>query len=132
MLQIAFTEKDKEVLKHEIFHHPHPRVQQKMEVLWLKSQNIPHRQICELADISENTLRKYCRAYQESGVEKLKEINFRQPKSELEAHRNIIESYFREHPPATIAQAIKQITALTGIKRSPTQVRVFIYCKNKY
>jgi transposase len=103
-----------------------------MEVLWLKSQNIPHRQICELADISENTLRKYCRAYQESGVEKLKEINFRQPKSELEAHRNIIESYFREHPPATIAQVIKQITALTGIKRSPTQVRVFIYCKNKY
>lgn len=80
MLQIAFIEKDKEVLKHERFHHPHPRVQQKMEVLWLKSQKIPHRQICELADISENTLRKYCRAYQESGVEKLKEINFRQPK----------------------------------------------------
>ena len=51
MLQISFTEKDKEVLKHERFHHPHPRVQQKMEVLWLKSQNLPHWQICELADI---------------------------------------------------------------------------------
>ena len=126
MLQIAFTEKDKDVLKHERFHHPHPRVQQKMEVLWLKSQNLPHWQICELADISENTLRKYFRAYQEGGVEKLKEINFRQPKSELEAHRSTIEAYFRSSPPATIAQAIEQITTLTGIKRSPTQVRVFM------
>lgn len=126
MLQIAFTENEKAKLKYERFHHPHPCVQQRMEVLWLKSQNLPHWQICELADISENTLRKYCRAYKEGGVEKLKEINFRQPKSELEAHRSTIEAYFREHPPATIAQAIEQIITLTGIKRSPTQVRVFM------
>jgi len=39
MLQIAFTEIEKAKLKHERFHHPHPRVQQKMEMLWLKSQN---------------------------------------------------------------------------------------------
>jgi transposase len=126
MLQITFTEGDKAKLKHERFHHPHPRVQQKMEVLWLKSQNLPHWQICELAGISENTLRKYFRAYKEGGVEKLKEINFRKPKSELAAHRNTIEAHFREHPPATIAQAIEQIITLTGIKRSPTQVRTFM------
>ena len=51
MLQMAFTESEKAKLKHERFHHPHPRVQQKMEVLWLKSQNLPHWQICELAGI---------------------------------------------------------------------------------
>ncbi|MBD2148592.1 hypothetical protein H6F44_00385 [Pseudanabaena sp. FACHB-1277] len=56
MLQVAFTEKDKEVLKHERFHHPHPLVQQNMELLWLKSQNLPHWQIYKLASISENTL----------------------------------------------------------------------------
>ena len=71
-------------------------------------------------------MRKYCRAFKEGGVEKLKEINFRQPKSALEAYRSTIESYFREHPPATIAKAIEQITILTGIKRSPTQVCVFM------
>jgi transposase len=126
MLQIAFTESEKAKLKHERFHHPHPRVQQKMEVLWLKSQNLPHWQICELAGISENTLRKYCRAYKQGGIEKLKEINFRKPKSELEAHQGTIEGHFRSSPPATIAQAIEQIITLTGIKRSPTQVRIFM------
>jgi transposase len=126
MLQIAFTESEKAKLKHERFHHPQPRVQQKMEVLWLKSQNLPHWQICELAGISENTLRKYFRAYKEGGVEKLKEIKFRKPKSELVAHRATIEAHFRSSPPATISQAIEEIAALTDIKRSPTQVRAFM------
>jgi len=51
---------------------PHPRVQLKMEVLWLKSQKIPHQKICQLAGISPNTLLTYLRDYQEGGIEKLK------------------------------------------------------------
>ena len=126
MLQLEFTESEKQALHYERFHHPHPRVQLKMEVLWLKSQNLPHWQICQLTGISENTLRIYCKAYQENGIEKLKEINFYRPKSELEAHRTTLEDYFRSHPPATISEAIQQIEQLTGIRRSPTQVRVFL------
>lgn len=126
MLQLEFTEIEKQVLYKERFNHPHPRVQLKMEVLWLKSQDLPHHQICQLAGISENTLRAYCRDYQEGGIEKLKEINFYRPKSELAAHRTTLEEHFRSHPPATIAEAIEQIEQLTGIRRSPTQVRVFL------
>ncbi len=66
------------------------------------------------------------RADKEGGVEKLKQIKFRKPKSELAAYRVTIEADFREHPPATISQAIEEIAALTGIKRSPTQVRAFM------
>jgi hypothetical protein len=54
-----------------------------MEVLWLKSQKIPHQKICQLAGISPNTLLTYLRDYEEGGIEKLKEINFYRPKSEL-------------------------------------------------
>jgi hypothetical protein len=35
----------------------------------LKSQNLPHWQICQLTGISENTLRSYCQAYREGGIE---------------------------------------------------------------
>jgi transposase len=126
MLQLELTETQKQALYYERFNHPHPRVQLKMEVLWLKSQGLPHQQICQLAGISENTLRSYCRDYQDGGIEKLKEINFYRPKSELEAHRSTLEEYFRAHPPATIAEAIEQIEQLTAIRRSPTQVRVFL------
>jgi len=126
MLQLKFTETDKQALHYERFNHPHPRVQLKMEVLWLKSQNLPHWQICQLTGISESTLRTYCQAYRKGGIAKLKEINFHRPKSELEAHRTTLEAEFRSHPPATVAAAIERIERLTGIRRSPTQVRVFL------
>ena len=42
------------------------------------------------------------------------------------SHVPTLEAYFREHPPTTIAEAIEKIEELTGIKRSPTQVRKFL------
>jgi len=104
-----------------------------MEVLWLKSQNTPHKKICQLARItalraekSENTLITYLEDYLEGGIEKLKEINFYRPQSELELHRGTIKEYFEKNPPATINEAIYKIEELTGIKRSHTQVRKFL------
>ena len=126
MLDIEFTEQEQLALHDERFHHPHPRVQQKMEALWLKSQGVPHHQIARLTSISENTLRTYLNEYLEGGIESLKQVNFRRPQSELAQHRKTIEDYFRQHPPATINQAIAKIEELTGIRRSPTQVRVFL------
>ncbi len=66
------------------------------------------------------------RDYQEGGVEKLKEINFYRPQSELEEHRTSLEDYFHKNPPATINEAVAKIEELTGIKRSPTQVRKYL------
>jgi hypothetical protein len=43
MLRIDFMEEDIDRLHYERYHHPHPLVQKKMEVLYLKSQGInPH------------------------------------------------------------------------------------------
>jgi transposase len=126
MSDLKFTEEDRKALNHERFHHPHPRVQLKMEVLWLKSQNLPLLLICKLAGISPNTLRKYCKEYQNGGIKKLKEINFNRPKSELESHQTTIRQYLELNPPANINQAAQQIEKLTGIKRSPSQIRKFL------
>ena len=57
MIHIDFTPEQIDALHHERFHHPHPRVQLKMEAVYLKSQGLPHQDICRLARISENTLR---------------------------------------------------------------------------
>ena len=61
MIQIAFTPEDIEALHQERSHHPHPRVQEKMEAVYLKSQGLLHKEICRLARISENPLRSYLR-----------------------------------------------------------------------
>jgi transposase len=126
MINLQFTEAEKQALYYERFHHPHPRVQKKMEALWLKSQQLPHREITKLTGISANTLRSYLRDYQSGGIEKIKQINFYRPQSELVSHAQTLEAYFREFPPASINEAIATIESLTGIKRSPTQVRQFL------
>jgi hypothetical protein len=35
------------------------------------------------------------------GVEKLKELNFFKPESDLAEHRETLKAYFQDHPPAT-------------------------------
>ena len=126
MINLEFTAEEQKSLYYERFHHPHPRVQKKMEALWLKSQKLPHASICQLVGISGNTLRSYLQDYQKGGREKLKQINFYRPKSELEEHKTTLKAYLAKNPPATINEAVNKIEELTGIKRSPTQVRKFL------
>lgn len=126
MIRITFTEEQLQQLHHGRFHHPHPRVQLKMEALLLKSQNLPHQQICRLLSISENTLRAYFRDFLAGGVEKLKELNFFKPESDLAEHRETLEAYFQDHPPATVKEAVVKIEELTGIRRGLSQVRYFL------
>ena len=85
MKQIEFTEEEMKALNYERYHHPHPSVQRKMEVLWLKAHGLAHDEIVQLADVSPNTMRSYFRDYEEGGIEKLKEVNFYQPQSDLGA-----------------------------------------------
>jgi transposase len=126
MLRLTFTEAEKRALEHERFHHPHPRVRRKMEVLWLKSQGLAHQEIARLAGVGSKTMRSFFQEYVEGGIGRLREVHFRQPQSELMAHQGTIEAYFHDHPPASINEALAAITELTGLTRSPTQVRLFL------
>ncbi len=126
MLHLSFSQEDIKELDDQRSHHPHPRVQRKMEALLLKAKGWPHHQIAFCVGVSENTLRSYLQQYQTGGIEALKRLQFRRPSSELAAHQQTIEAYFQEHPITTIPQAVKRSEDLTGIKRSPTQVGIFL------
>jgi|SRR3989339_280783 len=128
MIKIKITKSQKEQLHFERYNHPHPHVQKKMEVLYLKSLDweIPHELICEIAGVSPNTARTYIKDFKEGGIGKLKEINFYRPKSELKEHAASIEKYLWDNPPATIAEASCMIEKITGVKRGLTQTSKFI------
>jgi transposase len=126
MMSLTFSEAVVAALHYERYHHPHPRVQQKMEALDLKSHNLSHSLIAQLVGVCETTLRTYFHEYQQGGVERLKQLNFYQPQSALAAHAASLEERFHAHPVATVAEAPAVIEQHTGIKRSPTQVRQFL------
>jgi len=128
MLQITFTTQEREELHNLRFTHPHPHVQKKMEVLYLKSleRKLPHELIAEIANISQNTMLSYFRDYQAGGIEKLKEIKFYRPQSKLVEYKQTIEKYFKKNPPASLSEASAKIEELTGIKRGLTQTGKFV------
>jgi transposase len=126
MLHLTFSEEDIRELDYQRYHHPHPRVQRKMEALLLKAQGLPHHQIASCVGVCENSVRSYFQQYQTGGIEALKRLEFHRPTSELETYHDTLEAYFKAHPPATIPQAVKLIEQLTGLKRSPTQVGIFL------
>src|ERR1700710_1380962 len=115
MIHIDFTTQDVDALHHERFHHPHPRVQLKMEAVYLESQGLAHHDICRLARIGENTLRAYFQQFREGGVERLKQTDRDGPTSELSDHRQAIEEHFRKSPPRSTARAAPDIERIAGV-----------------
>lgn len=125
-IQLEFTPEIISELKYQRFHHPVPLVQRRMEAVLLKAHNLAHAQISALVGVTENTIRDYFELYQQGGIEKLKEIHYYQPESELNEHIVSLEAHFREHPPASIKQAQHEVEVITGVVRSETQIREFL------
>jgi transposase len=124
MIQLQFTEADIKIFQHERYHHPH--VMRKMEVLYLKSLGLPHGLIYQISGVSPNTMRSYLKEYLEGGIEKVRELNFYRPKSDLETYTSSIEAYLQANPPTSISHASFLIEQLTGIKRGITQTGSFL------
>lgn len=69
---------------------------------------------------------EYLKEYKSGGIERLKELHFRQPQSELIQHQQSLDDYFKAHPPATIKEAIGKIERLTGLKLTEKPVKKFL------
>jgi len=126
MDKIEFTTAEREALQYWRFHHPHPRVQRKMEALYLQSQGVAPATILRLCAISKPTFYRYLHAYRAGGIAKLQEVPFHRRQSQLAAYRTSIEADLRQRPPASVAEAAARIAQLTGLERGPTQVRQFL------
>jgi transposase len=127
MIRLEFSESTITALEYERYHHPHPHVQRKMEVLYLKSQGLSHQEIRRLCRIkSKTTLVTYLREYEAGGITALKQLNFKGSPSQLNEHIPSLKAHFAAHPPRTSAEAGAEIERLTGIKRSPTQIKAFL------
>jgi len=127
MIRLAFSEHDIKRIRFLRDHDPRPKVRRRMAVLWLKSQGLPHQEICQLAGVCATTLRRYLRLFAAGGVARLMEFNGYAPTSALEAHRDALIVYFRAHPPATLNEAASKIEERTGLKRSPSAVGRFLH-----
>lgn len=127
MARVLFSEQEQQALDQERFEHPHPRVQRRMEALWLISQGLVYPEVARLAGVSEATVDRYVALYRQGGLEALRNFDWgKASPSELMKHKESLEESFRKNPPHTVAEACQRIKDETGIERKPTQVRAFL------
>lgn len=126
MRRFTFTPEVLDALRYERYHHPHPRVQQRMEVVWLKSQGLTHEDIARLADVSRRSVQRYLDDFAQGGLGRLRRLAWPGKPNALAAHRDDLEDYFLEHPPRSAHEAQQVIERHTGIRRGLTQVRAFL------
>ncbi len=126
MRRFEFTEEEREVIARERFEHPNPRVQRRMEMLWLKVHGETHERIAELTGVGRRTVQRVLDAFAGGRLEAVRSFGERGRTSSLQPHGELLEREFRERPPRTVAEACDRIQALTGVCRRPTQVRRFL------
>ena len=83
MFKCTFSEADVEALQYWRFQHPDPRVQVRMEALYLRSQRVANRDILRLCGISKASFHRYLKGYVTGGIEQLKQLDHYRPHSEL-------------------------------------------------
>jgi len=126
MPTLPFSAEDLRSIAHDRYHHPHPRVQRRMEVLWLKGHGLPQHRGATYAGVSRRTVQRYLNIYRHQGLDGLRRCRWHQPQSLLADHQASLEAYFIEHPPRSAKQAQAVIEQQTGIHRGLTQVRHFL------
>ena len=130
MRRVTFSADDLTSIAWDRYHHPDPRVQRKMEVLWLKSLGLTHADIAELADVSPRSVQRYLDEFEEGGLDRVRRLNWQGKACELDCHQQSIEDYFIEHPPRSAREAQEAIERLTGIRRGLSQIRAFLKKKS--
>jgi len=122
----SFPKDVMEAVARERYEHPDPRVQERMEIVWLKSKRQPHERIAELANVSRSTVQRTLRIYAAQGLAGIRNFGWKGQPSALTPHQQTIEAEFRERPPHTAHEAACRIEAMTGVKRKAGRVRKFM------
>lgn len=130
MRTFTFSEESLAEIRHDRYHHPHPRVQRKMTVLWLKSRGLTHADIAEFADVSPRSVQRYLDEFEQGGLERVRRLGWQGKSCELDEHRDSLEDYFLDNPPRSAREAQQAIERLTGVRRGLSQVRAFLKKKS--
>lgn len=125
-IKIEFLQEDIEVIKQQRFLHPDPKVQLRLEALFLKIHKIPHADVCQMLGIHITTLSRWITSYRTEGLQCLMSLGYGNRVSDLEPFKGTLKQYFEKNPPSSISEAAEKIKSLTGIQRGLTQVRKYL------
>ncbi len=128
-LRVSLTEAELQIVNEEREWHPNLHVRRRMLALWsLHWWTDPPRAKAAgvWQGISRVTMGRIVQEFRDGGLDGLRQWNVKGPTSELAAYRDLIREAFEKEPVRTVAEGAARIEKLTGLRRSPTQVRKFM------
>lgn len=125
-LRIALTDDEQRIANAERDSHPDEHVRRKMLVLWLLHCGLTRERAATITGLGRATVQRYVKAYKDGGLDGLRRWGVTGPVSDLAAHADAIRVSLTTHPVRTTAEAADRIEQLTGLRRKPTQTRVFL------
>ncbi len=126
MRRFEFTDEELNSIAQERFEHPDPRVQRRMEVLWLKAHGETHERIATLAGVSRRSVQRVLDLFEENRLPAVRQFHFHCPQSDLTPHQATLEAEFAARPPHTVGEACERIRQLTGVARQRERVRCWM------
>lgn len=126
-LRILLSEDEQATVRELKEQHPEPLVRRRLLVVWSLHGGLTREQAAQVAGVDRSTVQRFVAMYRDGGLEALlQEPGYVGRGSDLARHTDVIRQSFEKQPVRSMAEACHRIEALTGIKRSPTQVRKFL------
>jgi transposase len=126
MLRANYTEEEQNTFQKLRYNYPDERIMRRFEILWLHACGKFAPEIASIVKQHPDVVRNVINKYKRGGIKLVTTIDSNLPTSDLEKHKTSIIEEFTLRPPATAKEAAARIEKLTGIKRSPERVRVFM------
>src|SRR5947209_465291 len=124
-LKISEAEIDK--LSYERYGYPDPVIQKRIFAVYLKATlGWSNLVIGRTVGLHYNAVGEWIGVYRKKGFAGLLKKHYGCRSSEMERHCESILQSFQNQPPLTGNEAAERIKYLTGLVRSPQQVRVFM------
>jgi transposase len=129
MLPLNLSKAEIQKLKYERFHYPCPIVQKRLTAVLLFATvvNASLSTIGLMSGLHRHSVVHWVKVYEKEGIESLFMVNYGTNQSKLEKHTESIISSFQAKPPMHAREAKARIEQMTGMSRSPTQVRSFMH-----
>ena len=119
------------MLRYERFSNPSAIIQKRCHaLLWEHEHDEKRVIIARNLGLTPATITSYIILYNELGLAGILGTKYRKNSSSLDAFATEIIPDFEACPPMTINEAKERIMLMTGISRSPTQIRSFMHRHN--
>ena len=124
--RVRLSKEEERIVGEERREHPHEPTRRKMETLWLLHHGLTREKVAKIVGVGLSTVQRYANAFRDGGLDGLRRWEKKGRTGLLEAHRKLLAESFRERPASSVAEAADRIEQLTGIRRGPSQTRLFL------